>query len=94
MKELPYERIFRDSRILTIFEGTSEILRLFIALSGIRDAGRLLQELGTAVEEIFNNPIKGFGLLSDYAGRRITNMTSLGQDRIVGTVPDESSGKK
>jgi acyl-CoA dehydrogenase family member 9 len=89
MKELPYERIFRDSRILTIFEGTSEILRLFIALSGIRDAGRLLQELGAAAEDIFNNPIKGFGLMTDYAGRRITNMTSLGQDRIVGAVPDE-----
>ncbi len=89
MKELPYERIFRDSRILTIFEGTSEILRLFIALSGIRDAGRLLQELGAAAEDIFNNPIKGFGLMTDYAGRRITNMTSLGQERIVGAVPDE-----
>ncbi|MDH3430609.1 MAG: acyl-CoA dehydrogenase family protein [Gammaproteobacteria bacterium] len=89
MKELPYERIFRDSRILTIFEGTSEILRLFIALSGIRDAGQLLQELGSAVEDIFNNPIKGFGLLSDYAGRRITNITSIGQERIVGVVGDE-----
>ena len=89
MKELPYERIFRDSRILTIFEGTSEILRLFIALSGIRDAGRLLHELGSAVEDVFNNPIKGFGLLTDYAGRRITNMTSLGQERIVGAVPDK-----
>ena len=89
MKELPYERIFRDSRILTIFEGTSEILRLFIALSGIRDAGRLLHELDSAVEDVFNNPIKGFGLLTGYAGRRITNMTSLGQERIVGAVPDK-----
>ena len=89
MTELPYERIFRDARILTIFEGTSEILRLFIALSGIRDAGRLLQELGSAVEDIFNNPIKGFGLLSDYAGRRITNITSIGQERIVGVVCEE-----
>ena len=86
MSDLPYERIFRDSRILTIVEGTSEILRLFIALSGIRDAGRLLQELGSAVEDIFNNPIKGFGLMSDYAGRRITNMTSIGQERISGMV--------
>jgi alkylation response protein AidB-like acyl-CoA dehydrogenase len=89
MTELPYERIFRDSRILTIFEGTSEILRMFIALSGIKDAGRILRELGSAVEDIFNNPIKGFGLLSDYAGRRLTNITSIGQERIVGAVSEE-----
>ena len=88
MTELPYERIFRDARILTIFEGTSEILRLFIAMSGIRDAGRLLQELGSAVEDIFNNPIKGFGLLTDYAGRRITNVTSVGQSKFAGVVPE------
>ena len=89
MKELPYERIFRDSRILTIFEGTSEILRLFIAMSGIRDAGNLLQELASTMGDIFNDPIKGFGLLSDYAGRRFTHATSLGQDRIVSMVPDD-----
>ena len=88
MKEFPYERIMRDSRILTIFEGTSEILRLFIALSGMKEAGVLLNELKSATDDIFNNPIKGFGLLSDYAGRRITHLTSLGQDRIVGSVPD------
>ncbi|MDH3350849.1 MAG: acyl-CoA dehydrogenase, partial [Gammaproteobacteria bacterium] len=29
------------------------------------------------------------GLLSDYAGRRITNITSIGQERIVGVVGDE-----
>jgi len=88
MKELPYEQIMRDSRILTIFEGTSEILRLLIALSGMKEAGVLMQELRAATDDIFNNPIKGFGLLSDYAGRRITHATSLGQDRIIGEVPD------
>lgn len=88
MKEFPYERIMRDSRILTIFEGTSEILRLFIALSGMKGAGVLLQELKSATDDIFNNPIKGFGLLSDYAGRRITHVTSLGQDRIIAAVPE------
>jgi len=87
MKEYPYERIVRDSRILTIFEGTSEILRLYIALSGMKDAGQALKDLKAGVDDIFNNPIKGFGVLTNYTGRRLTQLTSLGRDRLVGSVP-------
>ncbi|XP_069949119.1 complex I assembly factor ACAD9, mitochondrial isoform X3 [Cherax quadricarinatus] len=38
MKPYPFERYLRDARVLLIFEGTNEILRLFIALSGLKVA--------------------------------------------------------
>jgi acyl-CoA dehydrogenase family member 9 len=78
MRELPYEQYVRDARILPIFEGANEILRLFIALSALKDVGTSLAELKSAVGSIFNEPIKGFGVLSDYAERRFTRATGLG----------------
>ena len=82
MKEFPYEKITRDTRILSIFEGTNEILRLYIALSGMKDVGATLSDLKNAVGDIFNNPIKGFGVLSAYAERRFRASTGIGTDRI------------
>jgi acyl-CoA dehydrogenase family protein 9 len=63
MKEYPYEQFLRDARINTIFEGTNEILRLFVCLSGIQERGEYLKKIGNALK----GPIKGFGLLTDYA---------------------------
>jgi alkylation response protein AidB-like acyl-CoA dehydrogenase len=87
MREYPYEQATRDCRILTIFEGTNEVLRLYIALSGLKDIGKSLGELKTAVDAIFNHPIKGFGVLSDYTGRRLTQATGVGRDKLVGKLP-------
>ena len=76
MKEYPYERIMRDSRINLIFEGTNEILRCFLALSGIRGPSEKLKELGkiSNVSSALEDPIKSLGVLTDFAKNRISKM--------------------
>jgi alkylation response protein AidB-like acyl-CoA dehydrogenase len=87
MRDAPYEQITRDCRILSIFEGTNEVLRLYIALSGLKDLGKSYSELKAAVDDIFNKPIKGFGVLADYAEKRLTRATGVGRDKLVGKIP-------
>ncbi|MFB0515722.1 MAG: acyl-CoA dehydrogenase family protein, partial [Candidatus Neomarinimicrobiota bacterium] len=67
MKDYPFERGLRDARVNLIFEGTNEVLRLFIALAGMRAPGEYLKRLGKALRD----PIKGFGFLADYALTRV-----------------------
>merc|ERR1719447_418012 len=51
MKALGLEKVMRDLRIFRIFEGTNDILRLFVALTGIQYAGGHLKELQKAVKD-------------------------------------------
>jgi alkylation response protein AidB-like acyl-CoA dehydrogenase len=83
MCEFPYERIMRDCRINRIFEGTNDILRLFIALTAMNDVGKQLKDLASSVSGIFNDPIKGFGVISEYAAKRLAmaNVVSGAKER-------------
>merc|ERR1719340_359302 len=66
MKALGLEKVMRDLRIFRIFEGTNDILRLFVALSGIQYAGGHLRELQKAVQD----PISNFGVVMGEVAKR------------------------
>merc|ERR1719412_2226640 len=73
MKALGLEKVMRDLRIFRIFEGTNDILRLFVALSGIQYAGGHLRELQRAIK----NPIGNFGLVFGEVSKRAGHAVGL-----------------
>jgi hypothetical protein len=58
-----------------IFEGTNEILRMLIALSGVRDVGEYMQGVGKALKA----PLSSIGILSGFAGKRIRRAVAPGK---------------
>lgn len=74
MRDAGLERVLRDLRIFRIFEGTNDILRLFVALTGIQYAGSHLKELQRA----FQNPAANLGLIFKEASKRASSYIGLG----------------
>jgi acyl-CoA dehydrogenase family protein 9 len=75
MEEYPYEKALRDSRINMIFEGTNEILRMLITLSGARDVGDYMKDVGKALRA----PLSSLGILTGFAGKRIRRAVAPGK---------------
>jgi alkylation response protein AidB-like acyl-CoA dehydrogenase len=68
MRDEPYEKVLRDSRIFPIFEGANDVMRAFIALSGMKPLGEKLGDVG---DISLSDPLGTIGVLVDYVGDRI-----------------------
>jgi acyl-CoA dehydrogenase family protein 9 len=86
MRTEPYEQILRDIRIFPIFEGANDVLRAFIALSGMKPVGERLSGLGDIG---LADPIGTIGVLLDYVGDRIQR--EVRPDRITKAHPELAS---
>jgi acyl-CoA dehydrogenase family protein 9 len=73
MRDQPYEKVLRDIRIFPIFEGANDVLRAFVALSGMKPLGERLSGLGHLD---LADPVGSIGVLIDYVSERIQREVS------------------
>ncbi len=74
MNDQPYARILRDIRIFPIFEGANDVLRAFVALSGLKVLGDELEELEDL--DLLSAPVRSSGLVLDHVRSRVRRRVS------------------
>jgi acyl-CoA dehydrogenase family member 9 len=85
MRDEPYEKVLRDIRVFPIFEGANDVLRAFIALTGVRPLGEQLSGLG---ELDLADPLGSLGVVIDYVSGRIQR--EVRPDRLTRARPEVS----
>jgi acyl-CoA dehydrogenase family protein 9 len=83
MRDQPYEKLLRDIRIFPIFEGANDVMRAFVALSGMKPLGEELKELA---DISLTEPIGALGVLADYVAGRIQR--EVRPDRVTKAHPE------
>jgi acyl-CoA dehydrogenase family member 9 len=83
MRDEPYEKVLRDIRIFPIFEGANDVLRAFVALSGMKPVGEKLSGMG---DLDLTDPIGVIGVLFDYVSDRIQR--EISPDKVTRAHPE------
>lgn len=78
----PYEKILRDIRIFPIFEGANDVLRMFVALDGLRALADRLEGLTKLSPR---SPVRSAAAVAGYARDRAGRAVS--PDRLSGVHP-------
>jgi acyl-CoA dehydrogenase family protein 9 len=93
MRDEPFEKILRDIRIFPIFEGANDVLRAFIALTGLKPLAGQLEGLA---DLDLGSPLRTIGTVAGYVVNRVDRQVrpdKLAVDRSLGDLADPISGQ-